>query len=160
MKNGRRLLAKEFTVEQGKPMIVRAPLEVSTQRIAAYAVGTVGVAGLVASGVFYGIALGEETRAQNRQLDAALATSNPQGVEQYNNALANRDSFRAVGTVSALGGALALAGGVALFAFDRPDPNSVPIRARRAQPKSLARTSSSPPRLCCSGGREPAGSAR
>ncbi|HQY63712.1 MAG TPA: hypothetical protein PK141_20080, partial [Polyangiaceae bacterium] len=94
---------------------------------------------LVASGVFFGVAFAEQSRAQNRQLMLSNGNLQPQGVEQYNNALANRDSFRAVGTVSALGGALALAGGVALFAFDRPDPNSVPIRSPegpRNKPKS------------------------
>ena len=128
VKNGRRLLAKEFTVEQGKPMIVRAPLEVSTQRIAAYAVGTVGVAGLVASGVFYGIALGEETRAQNRETTRLEGNLKPVGLEQYNAAVANRDTYRAAGTVAALGGLAALSAGALLFVFDKPDPNSVPLR--------------------------------
>ncbi len=139
VKNGRRLATKDFTVERGKPMVVRMPLEVSNQRVAAFAVGGVGVASLVASGVFYGIALAEESRALNRETQRNGGNLQPVGLEQYNNALGNRDTYRAAGTVAALGGAAALSAGVLLYAFDKPDPNSVPLRAPegpKTKPKS------------------------
>ncbi len=110
-------------------MVVRAPLEVSTQRVASYVVGGAGVASLVASGVFYGIALGEQARAKNREAQRLDGTLQPAGLDQYNAAVANRDTYRAAGTVAALGGVVAVSAGVLLFAFDKPDPNSVPLRS-------------------------------
>lgn len=128
VRNGRRLVTKDVTVVRGKPMVVRAPLEVSTQRVASFVVGGAGVASLVASGVFYGIALGEQARAQNREAQRLEGKLLPAGLAQYNAAVANRDTYRAAGTVAALGGVAALSVGALLFAFDRPDPNSVPLR--------------------------------
>lgn len=128
VKNGRRLAAKDFTVEKGKPMLVRAPLEVSTQRVAAYVIGGAGLASLAASGAFYGVALGEQSRAQNREAQRLDGKLQPAGLEQYNAAIGNRDTFRVAGTAAALGGVTALTAGVLLFVFDKPDPNSVPLR--------------------------------
>lgn len=128
VRNGRRLVTRDVTVVRGKPMLVRAPLEVSTQRVASYVIGGAGVASLVASGVFYGIALAEQSRAQNREAQRLEGNLQPGGLDQYNAAVANRDTYRAAGTVAALGGVAALSVGALLYAFDRPDPNSVPLR--------------------------------
>jgi hypothetical protein len=128
VKNGKRLATKEFTLVRNKPMLVSLPLETSNQRVSAFVIGGIGLGALLTSGVFYAIAIAEESRVENRQALLDRGELDAKGLTSYNTALANRDAFRTSGTVIGFGGVAALTGGVLLYALDKPDPNSVPIR--------------------------------
>ena len=139
VQNGKRLFTRDLTVERGKPARVQITMETSGQRVASYVVLGAGAATLVASGVFFGIALAEEARAQNREEQRQAGTLQPGGLVQENNAIANRDAFRSAGAASAIGGLLVLGAGAALYLVDKPDPRSVPLRLpedRRPKPRT------------------------
>jgi len=139
VKNGKRLVTKDVTVVRNRPMVVRLPLETSNQRVASYAVGGLGVVALLGSAAFYAVAIAEEGRANSRLDGLEAGTLEEGGLKIYNNAVANRDAFRGAGTIAGVVGVVGLATGIGLFAFDTPDPKSVPLRTPdepKAKPKS------------------------
>lgn len=138
VKNGKRLATKDIKVERNRPIVVRMPLETSTQRVGAYAVGAVGIAALVGAGAFYFVAAAEQSRAQSRSERIPQGTLDADGLRQYTQAVANRDAFRASGTITGIAGLAVLTGAVLLYVVDTPDPKSVPVRSTdepKAKPK-------------------------
>jgi len=138
VKNGRRLATKDIKVERSRPIVVRMPLETSTQRVASYVVGGLGLAAVVGAGAFYAVAAAEQARAENRLDQQDAGTLDVGGLRQYTQAATNRDAFRAAGTITGIAGLTVFTGAVLLFAFDTPDPKSVPLRGTdepKAKPK-------------------------
>lgn len=139
VKNGKRLATKDIVVQRNRPMVVRFPLETSNQRVAAYAVGGLGVVSVVGSAVFFGIAFAEQARAETRLAALDTGTLESGAVKGTNTAIANRDAFRTAGSVAGVTGLVALGTGIGLFLFDTPDPKSVPLRIQeepKAKPKN------------------------
>lgn len=139
VKNGKKLATREITVERNKPMVVRVPLETSSQRVGSYVVGGLGVVALLGAGAFYVSAFAEQTRAKNLLTQRDQGALDADGLDSYDRAVTNRDALRTSGTIAGAVGVVGLAAGVALFVLDTPDPKSVPLRtpeAPKAKPGS------------------------
>lgn len=113
---------------------VRAPLELSNQRIASYFLFGLGAAGLVVGGVQLAFALDRETRAaelQQRRTDAQLSTVD---YERYLEYVDQRNTMRTGAIISGIGGSALLLTAVVLFVYDNPRLSAGAEVARRWAP--------------------------
>jgi hypothetical protein len=127
--NGKKAFSQEVVLERGKPFRLEPHLEASGQRVVAWTMLVGGGIGLL-GGAFFGVAaVGRENRVQ--ELDEKLTQRNITATEldEHNDAIERRDTFRTTAIVSAsIGGALA-AGGLLLYLFDKPNVAVLPPRS-------------------------------
>ncbi|AKV02559.1 TonB-dependent receptor [Labilithrix luteola] len=128
--NGKKPFSQEVVLPRGKPYRFEPKLETSGQRVAAYTMLGLGVAGVVTGGAFALAALGQENKVHD--IDDARAQGNIDAdqLQAHNRAIDKRDDFRTVSIVSLSTGAALVAGGAILYAFDHP---SVGVQ----QPRSI-----------------------
>jgi hypothetical protein len=133
--NGRKAFSQEVTLQRGKPFNVKPHLEVSGQRTLAWAMIVGGGAGLLVGGLGALVAVRQENKAQDIDSQRQTGNIDAASLEAHNDAITRRDGWRTASIVGAsLGGAL-LAGGVALYLFDRPTVAVVPPRSVEPTPQ-------------------------
>jgi hypothetical protein len=119
-KNGYKAFTREVTLARGKETRVPVELETSGQRKVAWVVLATGVGGLVAAGVFTGLALAAQGNAQN-VLDAQARGNIPASdVPSYQSDVSQRDQWRTAAIIAYGASAGVLAAGAALWLFDKP----------------------------------------
>jgi hypothetical protein len=119
-KNGYKAFTREVVLERGRETKVPAKLESSGQRTVAWVVLGTGAAGLVAGGIFTGMAIAQQNSAQNI-LDAQGRGNIPPGdVDTYRSAVDARDQWRTASIITFGAAAGVLAVGGALWLFDKP----------------------------------------
>ncbi|HEY8038641.1 MAG TPA: PEGA domain-containing protein [Polyangiaceae bacterium] len=146
VRNGYRAFTREVRLERGQQTTLPVQLATSGQRTAAWVFLGASGAAAVAGGVFTGLALVEQSSAQN-VLDARARGNITVGdASAYQSDVDARDSWR-TGAIASFGGAVGLlaVGGV-LWAFDRPDvevgppPAEAPLRPetpRKSEPMEM-----------------------
>lgn len=113
---------------------VRAPLDLSNQRIASYFLFGLGSAGLVAAGVQFGFALDRQARAAEldwQRNDAQLSTVD---YDRYLEYLDQRNTMRTGAVITGIGSGALLLTAVVLFVYDNPRLATGPEVARRWTP--------------------------
>jgi hypothetical protein len=107
-------------LERGRKTPVAVRLERTTQRTVSLAVLGAGALGVVAGGVFTGIAVGNEQTASDLRKTGEAGNLSEADRDRYNGAIASRDDWRAaaIGTFVASAGLLMV--GAGLYFFDRP----------------------------------------
>lgn len=128
IRNGSRPYSEEIDLARGEQRHVRASLDTTGQRYASYAFLAAGAGGLVAGGLFTGLALGAQHSA--RVVADARTTGNisAQQLDDYNQAIIRRDAWKQAAGVGFGAGALVIGTGLVLFAFDHPTVGSAPAR--------------------------------
>ncbi|MEQ9324107.1 MAG: hypothetical protein RIF41_33390, partial [Polyangiaceae bacterium] len=122
-------LAAELDFEYGTKTALAVDLPATNQRRAAWGVLAAGGAGLVTSGVLFGIALVQESRAKEIGQRQAAGTITAQERDDFNSALSARDDFTVAGSIAAgVSGAVVLTG-LFLYLFDEPEAPT-PTRTR------------------------------
>jgi hypothetical protein len=124
----------ELELERDGWRSVRAPLELSNQRIASYFLFGLGTAAAVASGVQLGFALDGQIRAaklEERRTNAQLSTADYERFVEY---LDQRNTMRIGSVMAGIGGGLLLLTGVVLFVYENPRLSAGPEIARRWVP--------------------------
>ena len=132
--NGKKPYSQEVVLPRGKPFRFEPHLETSGQRVVSYTLLGVGVAGLVTSGVFGVLSLGQEGRAKDIQSDRASGNISADRLHAYNRALDRRDAFRNTSLVVGSVGAAFAAGGARLYFFDHPTVSLLPPRTVEPAP--------------------------
>jgi hypothetical protein len=130
-KNGYVTVAREANTPTGKTTTVRVGLEPTTQRLIAWGVLGTGAAALVTGGVFVGLALNKEAKAEDIYDEIQAGGSSTERLDAYEAAGQSRDRWRTAAAIT-LGSGVALGVvGSLLYAFDRPGP-APPTRAGTA----------------------------
>jgi tetratricopeptide (TPR) repeat protein len=133
-KPGHDSLSVDIELERDGWRSVRAPLDLSNQRIASYFLFGLGSAGLVAAGVQFGFALDREARAaelDQRRRDAQLSTVD---YDRYLEYVEQRNTMRTGAIMTGVGGGVLLLTAVVLFVYDNPRLTAGPNVARRWSP--------------------------
>ena len=136
IRNGSRAYSAEIELARGEQRRMSIALETTGQRYASYALMSIGAGGLVVGGVFTGLALGSQRSA--REISDARRTGNisAQQLDDYNQALDHRETWRRAAGVAFGAGAVVAATGLVLFAFDQP--KLAPVTARDDKPRGPA----------------------
>jgi hypothetical protein len=146
--NGKKPLSQEVVLPRGKPFRFEPKLEASGQRVVAVSMLGVGAVSVV-TGVVFGIfSLGQESRAKNIAADRAEGNIDADELASYNRAVDRRDAFRNVSIVTLSAGGVLAAGGLLLYAFDRPAISVLPPRS--VEPTPAPRTPNQPTDLTAS----------
>ncbi len=132
--NGKKPFSQEVVLPRGKPFRFEPHLETSGQRVVSGAMLGVGVAGLVTSGVFGLLSLGQEGRAKDIQSDREAGNISADRLDAYNRALDRRDAFRNTSLVMGSVSAAIAAGGALLYFFDHPTVSLLPPRTVEPTP--------------------------
>lgn len=134
LERGHEAYAAEIDFDYGTKTSLAVDLPATNQRRVAWGVLAAGGAGLVTSGVLFGIALVQESRAKEIGERQAAGTITPQERNDFNAALGARDDFALAGGVAAgVSGAVALTG-LFLYLFDEPQAPP-PARAMPDSPE-------------------------
>ncbi|EYF02767.1 putative serine/threonine protein kinase [Chondromyces apiculatus DSM 436] len=134
-RDGRKPFSREIELRRGQMLHLDIPLDRTPQRYVAYAFLGTGIAGMVAGGVFAGLALYKQGVAADIH-DSAKDTKNLPSSERtrYNDALEQRDRWRQIGAITATSGVIMGGAGVLLYLMDNP---SVPAPGRlEPEPKA------------------------
>jgi len=130
VKNGHLAFSEEIDLGRGESRRIPAPLRSSSQRFVSYSLLGVSAAGLVAGGVFTGLAVAAQSQAQSI-LDQTRAGNVPaEKLSEYNQALASRTDFSRVAGIGFGIGAAAGIAGVLLYAFDAPIVTGKPAKKK------------------------------
>jgi hypothetical protein len=119
-KPGHEPLRLELELERDGWRSVRAPLDVTNQRIASYFLFGVGTAAAIASGVQFAFALDGQIRAaklEERRIEAQLSTVDYERFVEY---LDQRNTMRLGSVMAGIGGGLLLLTGVVLYVYENP----------------------------------------
>jgi hypothetical protein len=132
-KSGRRPFFAELGLERGEQRRLDVELQPTSQRVLSIVALSVGAAGMVAGGVFGGLAIAADNRA-NDVLEQAESSniSREQQLGYLDDREARGDWTRAAAIAGATGGGVALVGAL-LFFFDEPKPPgqlAAPVTAR------------------------------
>lgn len=133
-KPGHEPLRVELELERDGWRSVRAPLDVTNQRIASYFLFGLGSAATIASGVQFAFALDGQIRAaelDERRANAQLSTVD---YDRYVEYLDQRNTMRIGSVMAGIGGGLLLLTGVVLFVYENPRLTAGPEVARRWKP--------------------------
>jgi PEGA domain len=133
-KPGHDSFGADIEIERDGWRSVRAPLELSNQRIASYFLFGLGGVGLAAAGAQLAFALDRETRAaelNDRRSEAQLSTVD---YERYLEYVDQRNTMRTGAIMTGIGGGVLLLTAVVLFVYDNPRPTAGPVVARRWKP--------------------------
>jgi hypothetical protein len=134
--NGTHGYSEELALKRGETRSLDVALDTTGQRISSYVILSLGGAGLVAGGVFTGIAMGAQSSAQD--IRGASEQGNIEGTEldRYNSLVHRRDNFRLAAGIGFGSGVLLGLTGLLLYAFDEPTITAPPPRApAEGQPK-------------------------
>jgi tetratricopeptide (TPR) repeat protein len=133
-KPGHEPLRVELELERDGWRSVRAPLDVTNQRIASYFLFGVGTAAAIASGVQFAFALDGQIRAaklEARRIEAQLSTVDYERFVEY---LDQRNTMRLGSVMAGIGGGLLLLTGVVLYVYENPRLRAGAEVARRWAP--------------------------
>ncbi len=137
-RRGREPFAEDVDFGRGEAKTVTAPLEVTRQRVGAYALIGVAAAGLVTGGVLTGVALFEQGQAKalddRRMQKGGLSLADQ---AQYNGYLSTRNDVRTAAGVAFVGSAALGVTAVILAVFDQP---TVDARLRDSGKKPMGPT--------------------
>jgi hypothetical protein len=131
-RNGYRGFAEDVTFERDKTTVLAVKFERTPQRVASYVTMGAGALGLVAGGVFVGVALVEQGRAQKVLGDMGRGNISGPELATYQPSIDLRNDWRAAGAATLGVGAATLGAGAVLYAFDKP--GLVPAGPRRESP--------------------------
>ncbi|HEY8074005.1 MAG TPA: hypothetical protein VIF62_07850 [Labilithrix sp.] len=132
--NGRKPLSHDVVLERGKPFRFEPKLETSGQRIVSYGLLGGGAVGLVGGAIFGVLALGQESRAKDIDAQRQNGNISAERMNTYNRSIDQRDAYRTVSIIGLSAGATLAAGGVLLWAFDKPPIAVVPPRSVEPTP--------------------------
>lgn len=134
-RNGHEPVVREVELGRGEPKRVDVPLAATGQRKIAVGLLLLGGAGIVASGVFFGVAIAQENTAlglRDKMNSVGISTSE---YAQYEAARGARASWLAASGVGA-GTSLAIGGtGLLLYLFDQPPLNLTSPRMEKKGPE-------------------------
>jgi hypothetical protein len=119
-KAGHQSLSVDVELERDGWRSVRAPLDLSNQRIASYFLFGLGAAGVIAGGVQLAFALDRQASAaelNDRRADGQLSTVD---YDRYLEFVDQRNTMRTGALISGIGGGVLLLTGVVLFVYDNP----------------------------------------
>ena len=133
VERGHQVYATELDFDYGTKTALAVDLPATNQRRVSWGVLAAGGAGLVASGVLFGIALVLESRAKEIRDRQASGTITPQERDDFNAALGARDDFTLAGGVAAGVSGAVVVTGLFLYLFDEPDA-PVPMRSGPERP--------------------------
>lgn len=125
MKNGSLAWTRDVDLVRGETRTIDTQLVTSTQRNVAYGVFVVAGAALVTGGVFVGLSLHEQNKAQSILDERTQGGITPDRLGDYTTARDARDRYKTWATVAFAGAAVLGATGIVLYAADRP---TVPLR--------------------------------
>ncbi len=114
------------TLERGEDRKVAVELPSTPQRKASYAMFIVGGAATIATGVLAGIAIGEQSAAQDIANTAKSQVIPTTQATAYNADLDARNTFRTGAIGTGIGAGVVVLLGAALFGLDRPGPVEMP----------------------------------
>jgi hypothetical protein len=138
-KRGYRAFAEDLDIGRGETKSLPVHLDVTGQRVAAFALLGVGAAGIAAGGALAGVALYEQSRAQTidtqRRTQGGLSTADLASYQSY---VSTRNDLRAAsGVAFGAGGAVVLTAAF-LAIFDQPIVNASPRRDDHPKPSTPA----------------------
>jgi hypothetical protein len=133
MKNGAVAWARDVDLVRGETRSVEPQLSTSTQRKISYVVLGTGAAALITGGVFVGLTLDRQSKAQSILDERAATGITPDRLEAYDKARDQRDRYKLIATIGLASGAVLGVSGFLLYAMDRP---SVPMREAGPTDKS------------------------
>jgi hypothetical protein len=119
--NGHQPFGQVLDLERDATRDLVAPLPPTRQRIAAWSTISVGAAGLLAGGVLTGLALARQSEAVSLNDMRAVAPLDPTKRDEYNSALAARDTFSRAAAVTSGLSLVAIVTGLGLYAIDKPE---------------------------------------
>jgi hypothetical protein len=126
LRNGRKPVTREVTLERNSRMTIPVHFETSGQRIAAFGLLAGGGVAVLTGGAFVAVALVEQGRAEDvldRQKVGNLKSSD---LDTYRQAANARDTWRTASVATLGAGVAALTAGALLYVFDKPTPAAVP----------------------------------
>jgi hypothetical protein len=123
-KNGKKAVSRAVTLVHGHRVDVAVGLESSGQRIAADALLIGGGAVILAGGAFTGVALVEQSRAEDILNKKAMTNLTSSDLVAYGNDVDLRDTWKTVAMITYGGGLALLATGTLLYLFDKPSAES------------------------------------
>jgi hypothetical protein len=125
MKNGAVAWARDVDLVRGETRSVEPQLTTSTQRKISYVVLGAGAAALITGGVFVGLTLDRQSKAQSILDERDSTGITPDRLDTYDKARDQRDRYKLIATIGLASGAVLGISGFLLYAMDRP---SVPMR--------------------------------
>lgn len=129
--NGHVAYTDELELGRGEKRALRVRLRTTGQRTGAWLLLGVGAAGLVTGGVFTGLALGQQAKAEDIADRRENGNVGLADVASYQHAIDLRDSQRTVSLIAYGSGLGLIAAGFVLYGFDQPTVNP-PSRKERA----------------------------
>jgi hypothetical protein len=127
-KNGHRPFTEEIKLRRGEARTLRAELDTTGQRFAAYGFLLGGAGAAVFGIVSTGLALHHQGQAEGVLRDKETTNISPGRLDDYAQAAENRDRFRGLATIGFGAGAALGLTGLLLYAFDRPEAQARPPR--------------------------------
>ncbi len=144
MKNGNLAWTREVDVVRGETHDVEPTLVSSTQRKVSYVVLGVGAAAFVAGGVFVGLTLHRQGKAQDIDDERARGNITPERLSQYESLRDARDRYRTMSFVALGTGAVLAVSAIFLWALDRP---VAPMRDALPREKEKPTPAAAPPEI-------------
>jgi PEGA domain len=120
-KRGYKGYSDDLDISRGEARTVTAPLEVTGQRVAAYALFGVAAAGAITGGILAVVSVHEQGQAQS--IDTTRTTAGgltDAQLTQYNGFVSSRNAFRTAAGVALAGAFVVGATGVVLVLADQP----------------------------------------
>jgi hypothetical protein len=120
-RRGYRAFSEDLEVGRGEQKTLTVPLEVTGQRVAAYALIGVAAAGILTGGTLAVVAIVKQGQAES--IDTTRTTVGgltSAGFAQYNSLVSTRNDLRTAASVTLGGAALVGATGVLMAIFDQP----------------------------------------
>lgn len=133
MKNGAVAWARDVDLVRGETRSVEPQLSTSTQRKISYVVLGTSAAALITGGVFVGLTLDRQSKAQSILDERAATGISPDRLDTYDKTRDQRDRYKLIATIGLASGAVLGVSGFLLYAMDRP---SVPMREAGPTDKS------------------------
>lgn len=143
LERGHEAYAAELDFDYGTKTALAVDLPATDQRRVAWGVLAAGGAGLVTSGVLFGIALVQESRAKEIGQRQAAGTITAQERDDFNTALSARDDFTLAGSVAAGVSGAVVVTGLFLYLFDEPEAPP-PARTRPDRPDDASPSQDEP----------------
>jgi hypothetical protein len=138
-KRGYRAFAQDLDIGRGEAKTLPVKLEVTSQRVASYALLGIAALGIATGGVLAGVALYEQSQAQ--AIDTQRATKGGVTLDQlatYNSRVGMRNDLRTAAGVALGGGAAVGLTAIFLAVFDQPTVSAAARRDDRSQPATPA----------------------
>lgn len=144
-KNGHDAVLREVDVSRGESRTVDAStIPTSTQRKVATGFLAAGALGVIAGGVFTGLALDREGAAQTLSDKAQKQNLTDAERQSYDSALTMRDNWSGAAFIGFSAGVALAVTGALLYAFDQPSLTGTPIREKNDErPKPATKPDSS-----------------